>query len=319
MAQTLNEVDEPRFLECSYGFRPKRSAHDVVRYINQTIMSRKVNYVLDADFKGFFDNVSHEWFMKFLEHDIQDMNFLCYVKRFLIAGIMEGSELKDSDRGTPQGGLISPVLENVYLYYVLDLWFEEVIKPRLRGEAYYVHYADDFLVLFQYEDAARCVLDELKTRLGKVSLEVVEDKTKILPIGRFKGTKEGFVFLGFTFYNTKTRGNKYRLGIRTSKKRLKAKRQAAKGWLRTRMTKPVFRTMGILAAIIRGHCSIYGVNGNFHAIQSFWKYLYSTYRMLNKSHQKHSMKYEKFLRIWNYCVKEPHLTVEIWNWQPKAV
>ena len=320
MTNALNEVYEARFLDCSYGFRPERSAHDVVRYINQTIMIHRVNYVLEADIKGFFDNVDHEWLMKFLEHDIQDKNFLRYVKRFLIAGIMEGSELKDSDRGTPQGGLISPVLANVYLHYVLDLWFEKAIKPKLRGEAYYVRYADDFLILFQYENEARDVLEALRKRLGKFSLEVAEDKTRILPIGRYKGTKEDFDFLGFTFFNTKTRGGKYRLGIRTSKKKLKAKRQAAKAWLHTRLTKPVSKTMELLAAIIRGHCNYYGVNGNFHAIQSFWKYLkYSTYRMLNRRHQKRSMKYDKFLRIWNYYVKEPHLTTDIWNWQPKAV
>jgi group II intron reverse transcriptase/maturase len=132
MANALNDVYEARFLNCSYGFHPKRSAHDVVSYINQTIMTRKVNYVLEADIKGFFDNVNHEWLMKFLAHDIQDKNFLRYVKRFLIAGVMEGTELRDSDRGTPQGGLISPVLANVYLHYVLDLWFAKAIKPRLR-------------------------------------------------------------------------------------------------------------------------------------------------------------------------------------------
>ena len=297
MANALNEVYEPRFLDCSYGFRPGRSAHDVVRYINQTIMIHKVNYVLEADIKGFFDNVDHDWLMKFLEHDIQDKNFLRYVKRFLIAGIMEGNELKDSDRGTPQGGLISPVLANVYLHYVLDLWFEKAIKPKLRGEAYYVRYADDFLILFQYENEARDVLELLKRR----------------------GTKEDFDFLGFTFFNTKTRGGKYRLGVRTSKKKLKAKRQAAKEWLHTRLTRPVSQTMELLAAVIRGHCNYYGVNGNFHAIQCFWKYLkYSTYRMLNRRDQKGKLKYPKFLRIWNYYVKEPHLTTDIWNWQPKV-
>ena len=318
MANALNEVYEPRFLGCSYGFRPGRSAHDVVRYINQTIMIHKVNYVLEADIKGFFDNVDHEWLMKFLEHDIQDRNFLRYVKRFLIAGIMEGSERKDSDRGTPQCGLISPVLANVYLHYVLDLWFDKAIRPKLRGEAYYVRYADDFLILFQYENEARDVLEWLKRRLEKFALEVAEDKTRILPFGRYKGTKDDFDFLGFTFFNTKTRGGKYRIGVRTSKKKLKAKRQAAKEWLHTRMTKPVSQTMELLAAVIRGHCNYYGVNGNFHAIQSFWKYLkYATYRMLNRRHQKRSMKYSKFLRIWNYYVKEPHVTTNIWDWKPK--
>lgn len=318
MAGLLNDVYEVRFLDCSYGFRPKRSAHDVVRYINQTIMTKKVNYVLEADIKGFFDNVNHDWLMKFLAHDIQDKNFLRYIKRFLIAGIMEGTELTNSDRGTPQGGLISPVLANVYLHYVLDLWFDKAVKPKLQGEAYYVRYADDFLILFQYENEAKRVMEALKPRLGKFSLEVAEEKTRILPIGRYKGTKEDFDFLGFTFYNTKTRSGKYRLGIRSSKKKLKAKRQATKAWLRTRLAKPVAETMKLLAAVIRGHCNYYGISGNFRAIQNFWYYLkYSTYRMLNRRDQKGKLKYPKFLRIWKYYIPDPHLTVDIWNWSPK--
>lgn len=318
MAEVLNEVYEPRFLECSYGFRPGKSAHDVVRYINQMIMRKKVNYVLEADIQGFFDHVDHDWLMKFLAHDIQDKNFLRYVKRFLIAGIMEDGKRLDSERGTPQGGQISPVLANVYLHYVLDWWIEKAVKPRMQGEVYYVRYADDFLILFQYENEARKVMEVLPKRLGKFSLEVAEDKTRILPIGRFRGTKEDFDFLGFTFFNTKTRTGKYRLGIRTSKKKLKAKRQAAKAWLKERMHKPIAETMQILASIVRGHCSYYGVSGNFHAVQSFWKYLkYSTYCVLNRRHQKRSFKYGKYLRIWNYYIKEPHLTTDIWGWQPK--
>ena len=315
MAGILNDVYEPRFLDCSYGFRENRNSHQVVRYINQSIMCRKVNYVLEADIKGFFDNVDHDWLMKFLEHDIADKNFLRYIKRFLIGGIMEGTELKESDRGTPQGGLISPVLANVYLHYVLDLWFEKGIKPRLKGEAYYVRYADDFLIMFQYENEARKVMQVLIPRLGKFGLEVAEEKTRILPIGRFKGTKEDFDFLGFTFYNTKTRTGKYRVGVRTSKKKLKAKKQAAKAWLKTRLTKPVADTMKTLAAVIRGHCNYYGVNGNYHAIQNFWKYVkYATYRMLNRRDQKGKFRYEKYLRVWNYYIAEPHLTKDIWDW-----
>ena len=319
MAHVLNDVYEPRFLNCSYGFRPKRSAHDVVSYINQTIMTRKVNYVLEADIKGFFDNVNHEWLMKFLAHDIQDKNFLRYVKRFLIAGVMEGTELRDSDRGTPQGGLISPVLANVYLHYVLDLWFAKAIKPRLRGEAYFVRYADDFLILFQYENEARSVMEVLKKRLAKFSLEVAEDKTRILPIGRFKGTKEEFDFLGFTFYNTKTRQGKYRVGIRTSKKKLKAKRQAAKAWIRSRMVMPVSETMERVAAVIRGHCNYYGVNGNLRSLYKFYEYMrYITHKMLNRRSQRGRVTYEKFQRIWDYHVPRPRITRNIWNWTPKT-
>ena len=320
MANLLNEVYEPRFLDCSYGFRPGRSAHDVVRYINQTIMIHKVNYVLEADIKGFFDNVDHEWLMKFLEHDIQDKNFLRYIKRFLIAGIMEDGKYLESDRGTPQGGLISPVLANVYLHYVLDLWFEKAIKPKLKGEAYYVRYADDFLILFQYMNEAETVLEMLKERLGKFSLEVAEDKTRILPIGRFKGTKEEFDFLGFTFFNTKTREGKYRLGIRTSKKKLKAKRQAAKAWLRSRMIRPIPETMEKVAAIIRGHCGYYGVNGNLRSLYKFHDYMMQmTRKMLNRRSQRGSVTYEKFRRIWDYYVAPPKITKDIWHWKPKTV
>jgi RNA-directed DNA polymerase len=315
MAEELNAVYEERFLDVSYGFRPNRGCHDVVRTINQTIMTRKVNYILEADIKGFFDNVNHDRLMEFLEHDIADKRFLRYVKRFLIAGIMEEGKLLESDRGTPQGGLISPVLANVYLHYVLDLWFEKVVKPRLKGEAYYVRYADDFLIMFQYEEDAVRVMNVLPKRLGKFSLEVAVEKTRVLPFGRWKGTKEKFDFLGFTFYNTLTRTGKYRVGIMTSKKKLKAKRQAAKEWLKTRLTKPVADTLQTLALVIKGHCNYYGVNGNFNSLLKFWKYLkYATYRMLNRRDQKGRFKYDKFLRVWDYYIEEPHLMVDIWGW-----
>lgn len=320
MAELLNDIYEPRFLDCSYGFRPNRSAHQVVRYINQTVMTKKVNYVLEADIKGFFDNLDQKWLMKFLEHDIADKNFLRYVGRFLRAGVMEGTELRDSDWGTPQGGQISPVLANVYLHYVLDQWYDIVLRRRLKGEVYYVRYADDFLFLFQYENEAQRVMEAMKTRLGKFSLEVAEEKTRILPIGRFKGTKEDFDFLGFTFFNTKTRGGKYRMGVRTSKKKLKVKKQTAKAWLKTRLTKPVADTMRLIDASLAGHYNYYGISGNFHAIQIFWKYVkYATYRMLNRRDQKGKFKYSKFLRVWNYYVKEPHLTKDIWGWKPMLV
>lgn len=320
MAGILNEVYEERFLNCSYGFRPGRNAHQVVREINQTIMTRKVNYVLDADIKGFFDNVDHDWLMKFLEHDIADKNFLRYVKRFLIAGVMEGTERKESDRGTPQGGQISPALANVYLHYVLDLWYEKVLRKQCKGEVYFVRYADDFLLMFQYENEAHEVRTALKVRLEKFGLELAEEKTRILPIGRFKGTKEDFDFLGFTFFNTQTRQGKYRLGVRTSKKKLKAKRQAVKAWLQDNMHKPISATMERIQLSLQGHFNYYGVSGNLVQIYKFWKYVrYEYYKVLNKRHQKRSMKYLTYLRIWNHYIKEPHLTKDIWNWQPKLV
>ena len=320
MARILNDIYEERFLDCSYGFRPERNAHMVVREINQTIMTKKVNYVLDSDIKGFFDNVDHDWLMKFLEKDIADKNFLRYIKRFLIAGVMEGTERKESDKGTPQGGQISPVLANVYLHYVLDQWYEMLVREKCKGEVYYVRYADDFLITFQYENEARDVLKALKARLKKFGLEVAEDKTRIIPIGRFKGTKEDFDFLGFTFFNTKARDGKYRIGVRTSKKKLKAKKLEAKAWLHNNMHKPVSETMKRIQVSLQGHFNYYGVSGNFAQINKFWRYIkYTYYRVLNKRHQKRSINYDDFNRIWKFYVKEPHITKDIWTRQPKLV
>lgn len=176
MADILSEIYECKFLECSYGFRPNRNCHQAIRKTNQIIMTKKVNYILDADIKGFFDNVNHDRLIEFLENDIGDKNFIRYIGRFLIGGYMEESQFYETDKGTPQGGLISPILANVYLHYVLDLWFEKAIKPKLKGEAYLIRYADDFIILFQYEEEANKVFKALEARLSKFDLELEKDK-----------------------------------------------------------------------------------------------------------------------------------------------
>jgi len=319
MSDVLTEVYEPRFLDCSYGFRPNRSAHDAVRLINQTAMTRKVNYVLEADIKSFFDNVDHKWMVKFLEHDIADKNFLRYIVRFLKAGVMEGTEILDSDKGCPQGGLVSPVLANVYLHYVLDLWFERYVKKNLSGEVYYVRYADDFVFMLQYEKDAGKLMAELPPRLAKFGLELAEDKTRILPFGRWKGTKESFDFLGFTFINTKTRTGKYRVGVISSAKKLKAKRQAVKEWLRGRLTEPIALTMETLRRKVEGHYNYYGVSGNYEALRKFtWYVRFTTYRMFNRRDQKGKMKLDCFSRIWDYYMGSPTIRVDIWRWNQMA-
>ena len=316
----LNEIYEPRFLECSYGFRTGRSAHDAVSEIDEIVRHKKINYVLEADIKGFFDNLDQSWLMKFLEHDIADKNFLRYIGRFLKAGIMEGTEYRDSDRGAPQGGIISPVLANVYLHYVLDQWYQLGLKKHLKGEVYYVRYADDFLLLFQYENEARGVMELLRKRLRKFGLELAEDKTRILPFGRYAQSREEFDFLGFTFFNAKSRNGWYRLGIRTSKKKLKAKRKVVKAWLRTRFTTPISDTMKIINVCLIGHVNYYGVNGNFKAIQNFWLYVKErTYRMLNRRDQKGKLCWERYNRIWNFYVQKPRITVNIWSYESKLI
>ena len=155
MREILDQIYEGEFYNFSYGFRENKSCHQAIRQVNQTIMTKKVNYIVDADIKGFFDNVDHEWLIKFLENDIQDKNFTRYIKRFLKAGVVEELMQFESDKGTPQGGLISPVLANIYLHYVLDKWFEVVVKKQCKGEAYIVRYADDFICFFQYREKQR--------------------------------------------------------------------------------------------------------------------------------------------------------------------
>jgi RNA-directed DNA polymerase len=164
MANILNEIYKPRFLNCSYGFRPNRNCHQAIASIKKSITTKPVNYILDADIKGFFDNVDHKWMIRFLENDIEDKNFIRYIVRFLKSGIMEKGIIKESLKGTPQGGLISPILANVYLHYVLDLWVEKWVKPRAKGYVEIVRYADDFLVMFQYENEAKSFYEVLKKR-----------------------------------------------------------------------------------------------------------------------------------------------------------
>lgn len=314
MADVLIEIYENIFLDCSYGFRPKRNCHQVVRYINQTIMTHRVNYIVDADIKGFFDNVNHDWLIKFLEHDIADKNFIRYVKRFLKSGIIEEMKYYETDKGTPQGGLISPVLANVYLHYVLDLWFEKYIKPRCKGEVYLVRYADDFLVMFQYEEEAKSFLEVLRERFETFGLEVEPTKTRILPFGRWKGNKDNFDFLGFTFYNGKTRTNKYRVVVKTSKKKLKQKKENAKKWLHDKMHGNIRDILEKIKLKLIGHYNYYGVNGNYDDLLKFYKYVkYAYYSVLRKRGQKHPIPKSRYLFYWDLIgIPKPRICVNIW-------
>ena len=313
MADVLNEIYENIFLDFSYGFRPKKNCHQAISQINWLLMTKKVNYILDADIKGFFDNIDHDIMMMFLEHEIEDKNFLRYIRRFLKSGILEDYKYYESDKGTPQGGLISPILANVYLHYVLDNWFN-VIKKRFKGEMYLIRYADDFVVMFQYEEEARKFYKMLIERMNKFKLELAEDKTRILPFGRFKGTKEEFDFLGFTFSNGKTLNGKYRPNIKTNKKKLKQKLEVAKKWLHDKMHEPILEVGKSIRKKIIGHYAYYGINGNYSSLLKYYKYLkYTWYYTLRKRGQKNKIKYLDYLRIWNYLdIPTPKIYVNIW-------
>jgi len=314
MAKALESVYEHRFLNCSYGFRKGKNAHQCIGDMNHTLMFRKVNYVLDADIKGFFDNVEHNWLIKFLEHDIADKTYIRYIKRLLRAGVMEEGKHYETDKNVPQGGVISPTLANVYLHYVLDLWFEKRIKQNLRGEAYLYRYADDFAIMFQYEDDSKKIYQALIDRFAKFGLELAIDKTRIVPFGRYKGTKESFDFLGFRFINGRDREGSYRVHIRTSKKKLNLKRQIAKEWLTERMHKPIWQTLETLKLKLNGHVNYYGVNGNLRSVQNFFNYVkYTFYRVLRRRGQKKPIKFKDFIRIWDAAgFKPPKVCVNIW-------
>lgn len=315
MADILNEIYECKFLECSYGFRPNRNCHQAIREINQRIMINKVNYILDCDIKGFFDNVNHKWLMKFLKHDIKDKVFLRYINRFLISGYMEDMKYHETDKGTPQGGLISPILANVYLHYVLDLYFEKAIKPNLKGEAYLVRYADDFLIMFQYEDEAKHVYELLTKRLAKFDLEMEQDKTRILPFGRFKGTKETFDFLGFMHYNGTTRTGKYTVGHKMSKKKRKLKHQAITKWIKDRRAYKFMETINLLNKKLVGLYAYYGING---MLSELYKIYYHTLYALRSSIFRRSQRRIN-IKVFNNILKRvpiviPKIYKDIWCW-----
>ena len=318
IARILAAIYEVDFADFSYGFRPGRSCHDALDRLDKIIMRNPINHVIDADIKGFFDNVDHGWMVKFLEERISDKSLLRYIVRFLKAGVMEEGKWYKTDKGTPQGGIISPILANIYLHYVLDLWVKIVVKPHCRGVVGIVRYADDFVICVQYQDDAVSLLDELRRRLEKFGLELSEDKTKIVGFGRFavenarkrKQRTGTFNFLGFTHYCDKTRKGKFKVGRVTDRKRFRTKIKELKMWLKAvRNLVPVKEWWPILCAKLRGHFQYYGVSGNFRGIKRFY---YLAVRLalkwLNRRSQKKSFSWNKYHRyLQRYPLPKPRI------------
>ena len=317
MAEVLNAVYEPKFLKVSYGFRQNKSCHQAIKDINDCIMFKKVNYVIEADIKGFFDNVNHNMLMKFLEKDIKDKAFLRYIKRFLISGYMEDMKFYESDKGTPQGGLISPILANVYLHNVLDDWFEKEIKSKLKGEAYLVRYADDFIIMCQYEDDAKKIFKVLPKRFNNFDLELAEDKTKILPFGRYKGNKETFDFLGFTHFNTKGRNGKYTLGHRITKKKKRQKKENIKTFLKEHMQDNVINFIDRLNRKLIGMYNYYGINNMLRELYKLYNYCVRMgYKVLVRRSQRNNLTWRTYIKLVKeiYPIARPKIKVNIWNY-----
>jgi len=274
----LNAIYEEDFLGFSYGFRPGRGTHDALDALCVGIDSRKVSFILDADIRSFFDEISQEWLIRFLEHRIGDKRIIRLIQKWLKAGILEEGVVSVSDRGTGQGAVISPLLANVYLHYALDLWAVRWRRRQATGDMIIVRYADDFIVGFQHESDARRFLDEMRKRLGEFALSLHPEKTRLIEFGRFAaerrkrrglGKPETFNFLGFTFICGKTRVGKFQLQRKTRRDRMQAKLREIKEALQQRMHQPIPEQGTWLGRVVSGYFNYHAVPTNFRALAAF--------------------------------------------------
>lgn len=324
IAKVLNAIYENDFLDCSFGFRPNRNCHDALKILNFYVEKRLVSYVVDVDIKGFFDNVDHKWMMEFLKHRITDPNLLRIISRFLKGGYMEEGRRYKTDKGTPQGGVISPILANVYLHYVLDLWFEKVVRKQCEGQAYIVRYADDFVCCFQHKREAIQFYESLKLRLKKFHLEIAEDKTKVIPFGRFaennaKRTGNGkpatFDFLGFTHYCGKSKQGKFRVKRKSSRKKVQGKLKESKEWLKSNRNKNIHLIMERFRRSLVGYYNYYCITDNSQTVNDFKEKIeILLFKWLNRRSQRKSFTWDKFrLFLQMFPLPKPRIRVNIYE------
>jgi group II intron reverse transcriptase/maturase len=281
VTQILLALFEGDFLSCSYGYRPGLGPHDAIRALTDELQWGGHQFVVEADIKGFFDHLQHEWLMRMLAQRVQDGAMLNLIRKWLRAGILEeDGQVIHPQTGTPQGGVISPVLANVYLHYALDLWFERVVRPSQQGRCQMVRYADDFVACFAYRHEAEAFEKGLRERLAKFGLEVAADKTKTLRFGRNGGDHNGrFDFLGFEFYWEPDRKGRPRVKRRTATKKWRAGLQRIKDWIKTHRHAKLSCQMKTLGAKLRGTWNYYGLIGNYRRMQLLYA---ATCRMLHK-------------------------------------
>jgi len=306
-SQVLSAIYEQDFLSCSFGGRTGRGAHQALATLHERIAGGKIEWVLEADIKNFFGSLSHEWMLRFVEHRVGDQRLISLIRRWLKAGVLENGEIHPSEEGTPQGGSVSVLLSNVYLHYVLDLWFERVVKPRLRGEACMVRYIDDFVLCFQYRADALRAQEALAKRLRKFSLTLEPTKTKLVEFGRYahrhaskRGRKrpETIYFLGFTLYCTRNQKGNFRIGLLTEKSRLRRALTRLQDQMRQMRHLSLQEQVNHLNQMLRGHYAYYGIAGNLRALQRVHRAVERYWRkMLSSRSWDGAIRWEQFQRI----------------------
>ena len=329
VAKVLSVIYEQDFLPCSFGGRTGLSAHHALATFNEVVSKKKIGWVLEADLKDFFGSLNQEWLIKFVNHRVEDPRIINLIQRWLKAGVIENDQVQTSEVGTPQGGPISVLLSNIYLHYVLDLWFEKAIRPRLKGETYLMRYIDDFVVCFQNRQDAIRFREVLGKRLGKFSLTLEANKTRIVEFGRFaqkdakKGNRKAEVvcFLGFTHYCTLDRRGNFQVGRKTEKTKLKrALTKLGEGMRLIRHWK-VKEQVNQINQELRGHYGYYGLGGNYSGLIKVYRYAEKYWRkMLCSRSWKSYVTWEKFIKIREYySLAKPVLRLTYAQMQKMAV
>jgi RNA-directed DNA polymerase len=327
IALILEAIYEADFLDCSYGFRPGRGCHQALNAVDKTIMTQPINHVIDADIKGFFDNVSHPWLEKCLRVRIKDPSFLLLIRRFLKAGYVEAGQFVATEQGTPQGGNLSPMLSNVFLHYVLDLWWEKRLKPQVRGACVLVRYADDFVILVQYQEAAQQILPALRERFTQCDLVLHPEKTRVLSFGRYERQNaqrqqrraNTFDFLGLTHFCAASRRGKFLVGRQTSRKKFRKKCQELRTWLKkVRSQIPVKEWWPVLKAKLQGHYQYYGVSGNMRGLTRYYRFaIRLVQKWLNRRSHRQSFSWAGFLAyLGHYPLPTPRIIHNLYTLSP---
>jgi RNA-directed DNA polymerase len=313
----LNAIYEEDFLGFSYGFRPKRSQHDALDALSAGIISTKVNWILDADIRSFFDTVSHDWLIRFLEHRIGDPRIIRLIRKWLKAGVLEDGVVTESEMGTGQGSVISPLLANVYLHYVFDLWAERWRRREAGGDMIIVRYADDLVVGFEHEADARRFRDAMRARLEEFSLSLHPEKTRLIEFGRRAadrraqrglGKPETFKFLGFTFICGRSRRGNFLLTRKSRRDRMRARLKATKEALRRRMHQTIPEQGRWLAQVVRGYFAYHAVPTNYAALGAFRSHVVRLWLgALRRRSQKDGLLWERMQQLADQWLPTPRI------------